>query len=153
LTFDEGTMFKALARVYSSTMNDHAVPGGGYLFEFRGKRSLRETARWVTGAGLVVAGVAVAAIGTASHSFLSVPLGIAIAVLGAILLVLHAATRSESKPGSAPARTGKQRIKSLHQENVKESVASELALLADLHSQGALTPEEFVAAKRRVLGI
>jgi hypothetical protein len=134
-------------------MNDHAVPGGGYLFEFRGNGPLRETGRWVTGAGLVVAGVAVAVIGTASHSFLSMPLGIAVAVLGGVLLVLHAATRNTSKPGSAPARAGKQRINSLHQENVKESVASELALLADLHSQGALTPEEFVAAKRRVLGI
>ncbi|WP_373427007.1 SHOCT domain-containing protein [Pseudarthrobacter siccitolerans] len=134
-------------------MNDHAVSGGGYLFEFRGKRPLRGTARWVTGAGLAVAGVAVAAIGTASHSFLSMPLGIAVAVLGAILLVLHAATRSQSKPGSAPARTRRHRIQNLHQENVKESVASELALLAELHAQGALTPEEFVAAKRRVLGI
>ncbi|MDQ0672780.1 hypothetical protein QFZ36_000341 [Pseudarthrobacter siccitolerans] len=94
-----------------------------------------------------------AAIGTASHSFLSMPLGIAVAVLGAILLVLHAATRSQSKPGSAPARTRRHRIQNLHQENVKESVASELALLAELHAQGALTPEEFVAAKRRVLGI
>ncbi|WP_373427760.1 SHOCT domain-containing protein [Arthrobacter sp. W4I7] len=77
------------------------------------------------------------------------PLGIAVAVLGAVLLVLHAATRSHSKPGSAPARTRRHRI----QENVKESLASELALLAELHAQGALTPEEFVAAKRRVLGI
>src|SRR5215217_5649377 len=128
-------------------MNEHAVPSetGRYLFEFKGGRPLRETARWVTGAGLAVAGVAVAVIGTASHSFLSMPLGIAVAVLGGILLVLHAATGNKSKPGSAPAQARQHRFTSLHKGHVKESVALQLVLLADLHSQGALTAEEFVA--------
>ena len=35
----------------------------------------------------------------------------------------------------------------------KESVAADLAVLANLYSQGALTAEEFVAAKRRILDI
>jgi len=32
------------------------------------------------------------------------------------------------------------------------SLASELALLADLHARGSLTTEEFTAAKHRILG-
>ncbi|VXB29984.1 conserved hypothetical protein [Arthrobacter sp. 9AX] len=136
-------------------MNDHAVrrDAGAYFWEFGGRRPLRETARWVTGVSLAGAGAAIAIIGTASHTYLSIPLGIAVAVLGAIVLVLHLSARNRTRLVSAPGRTGKRRIKSLHVETATESVASELALLADLYSQGALTVEEFDAAKRRVLGI
>jgi hypothetical protein len=81
------------------------------------------------------------------------PLGIAVAVLGAILLFLYAVSRNKTKPASAPARAGKHRIKNARKASEKESIASELAVIANLYSQGALTPEEFVAAKRRVLGI
>jgi uncharacterized membrane protein YfcA len=136
-------------------MNEHTVPSntGGYLFEFRGKHPLRETARWVTGVGLAGVGVAIAVIGTASHSYLSMPLGIAVAVIGAIVLVLYAVTKNKTKPESAPARAGKHRTRSASKGIAKESIASELALIANLYSQGALSAEEFVAAKRRILDI
>lgn len=133
-------------------MNEHTVPSGGYLFEFRGKRPLSETARWVTGVGLAGVGVTIAVIGTASNSYLSMPLGIAMAVLGAIVLLLYAVTRNKTHPTSAPAQAGKHHIKNVSKVIAKDSIASELALLADLYSKGALSPEEFEAAKRRVLG-
>ncbi|MCQ6270838.1 hypothetical protein M8J71_10130 [Pseudarthrobacter sp. R1] len=95
-------------------MNEHTVPSeaGGYLFEFKGKHPLRETVRWVTGVGLAGTGVAIAVIGTASNSYLSMPLGIAIAVLGAIVLVMYVAAKNKAKPLSGPARVGKHHIKS-----------------------------------------
>lgn len=136
-------------------MNEHTVPSetGGYLFEFRGKRPLRETARWVSGVGLAGIGVAIAVIGTASNSYLSMPLGIAIAVVGAIVLVLYAATKNKSKPVSASARAGMHHLKMAKRVTAKESVAADLALVASLYSQGELTAEEFAAAKRRILDI
>jgi hypothetical protein len=136
-------------------MNEHTVPSeaGGYLFEFKGKHPLRETARWVTGVGLAGVGVAIAVIGTASNSYLSMPLGIAIAILGAIVLVMYAVAKNKRKPLSVPARVGKHHIKSASKVTAKESVAADLALIANLYSQGALTAEEFVVAKRRILDI
>ncbi|MBT2521164.1 hypothetical protein [Arthrobacter sp. ISL-28] len=136
-------------------MNDHAVPSetGRYLFEFRGKHPLRETLRWVVGVGIAGVGVAIAVIGTASNSYLSMPLGIAMAVLGATVLVLYAVTKNKTKPASATTQSVKHRIKNTSNVTAKESIASELALIANLYSQGALSAEEFVAAKRRVLDI
>lgn len=136
-------------------MNEHTVPSetGGYLFEFRGKHPLRETARWVSGVGLAGVGVAIAVIGTASNSYLSMPLGIAIAVVGATVLVLYAVTKNKSKPVSASARAGMHHLKNATRVTAKESVAADLALVASLYSQGALTAEEFAAAKRRILDI
>ncbi|MGN7150422.1 SHOCT domain-containing protein [Arthrobacter sp. SAFR-179] len=132
-------------------MNEHAVPNpaGGYLFEFKGKRPLRETARWVSGVGLVCAGVAIAIIGNVIHSYLSMPLGIAVAVLGAIVLVLHAMTKSRTRAvAAASGHAGKRHVNG----NIgQDSVAADLALLADLYSRGALSAEEFSAAKRRIL--
>lgn len=133
-------------------MNEHAVPNhaGGYLFEFKRKRPLRETARWVSGAGLVWAGVAIAITGNVIHSYLSMPLGIAVAVLGAIMLVLHAMTKSPTRAvAAASGQAGKRHVK--NGNTGRDSVAAELALLADLYSRGALSAEEFSAAKRRVL--
>ena len=133
-------------------MNEHAVPSpdDGYLFEFKGKHPLRETARWVSGVGLVCAGVAIAIIGTAFHSYLSMPLGIAVAVLGAIVLVLYALTKSRTKATAAAfGRVGKRHVKA--ESTGPHSVAADLALLADLYSRGALSTEEFSAAKRRIL--
>lgn len=124
---------------------------GGSLFEFGGKRALRETAQWVTGVGLAGVGVAVVVLGTASGSHLSMPLGIAVAALGAILLFLYAVTRNKTRQASASARAGSLWTKSVSKDNENGSIASELALLADLGSPGALTAEEFVAAKRRIL--
>jgi len=133
-------------------MNEHAVPSpaDGYLFEFKGKHPLRETARWVSGVGLVCAGVAIAIIGTAFHSYLSMPLGIAVAVLGAIMLVLYALTKSRTKVATAASdRAGKRHVK--NGSTGPHSVAADLALLAELYSRGALSTEEFSAAKRRIL--
>ncbi|QDG62996.1 hypothetical protein DC347_21175 [Pseudarthrobacter sp. AG30] len=133
-------------------MNEHAVPNpaGGYLFEFKGKRPLRETARWVSGVGLVCTGVAIAIIGNVIHSYLSMPLGIAVAVLGAIMLVLHAMTKSRTRAvAAASGPSGKRHVENGNTR--RDSVAAELALLADLYSRGALSAEEFSAAKRRVL--
>jgi len=132
-------------------MSEHVVGSGGSLIEFRGKRPLRETAQWVTGVGLAGVGVAIAVLGTASGSYLSMPLGIAVAVLGAIVLFLYAATRNKTRKASASARAGTLWTKSASKEKANGSIASELALLADLYSRGALTAEEFVAAKRRIL--
>lgn len=132
-------------------MDEHVVGTGGSLFEFGGKRPLRETAQWVSGVGLAGGGVAIAAVGTASGSYLSMPLGIAVAVLGAIVLFLYAVTRNKTRKASASAHAGRLWSKNVRKGNANESIASELALLADLYSRGALTPEEFVAAKRRIL--
>lgn len=145
-------MFREQPRVYLHPLNEHTVPSdvGGYLFEFRRTRPLRETARWVTGLGLVLAGVAISVIGNASSSYMSLPLGIPIAVLGIILLTTYAYDRNKSNRTS-PARTSKHRTRSSRKANGKESLASELALLADLYSRGALTRGEFEAAKRRLL--
>jgi uncharacterized membrane protein YfcA len=136
-------------------MNEHTVPSeiGGYLFEFRGKRPLRETARWITGLGLFIGGVAIAVIGNASSSYLSIPLGIAVAVLGVTLLIAYAFSRNKTNLESAPVRAGKRRVQRVSKVSAKGSLASELALLADLYSQGALSPGEFEAAKRRILDI
>lgn len=133
-------------------MNEHTVPSdvGGYLFEFRRTRPLRETARWVTGLGLVLAGVAISVIGNGSSSYMSLPLGIAMAVLGIILLTTYAYDRNKANRAS-PAQASKHRTRSSRKANGKESLASELALLADLYSRGALTRGEFEAAKRRLL--
>jgi hypothetical protein len=81
------------------------------------------------------------------------PLGIAIAVVGAIVLVLYAATKNKSKPVSASARARMHHLKMANRVTAKESVAADLALVASLYSQGALTAEEFAAAKRRILDI
>lgn len=133
-------------------MSEHVVGSGGSLIEFRGKRPLRETAQWVTGVGLAGVGVAIAVLGTASGFYLSMPLGIAVAVLGAVVLFFYAATRNKTRKASASARAGTLWTKSASKEKANGSIASELALLADLYSRGALTAEEFVAAKRRILG-
>lgn len=131
-------------------MNEHVI-GTGSVFEFRGKRPLRETAQWVVGLGLAGAGVAIAVLGTASGSYLSMPLGIAVAVLGAIVLFLYAVTRNTTRKASPSAHEGSAWTKNVREKDANISMASELALLADLYSRGALTAEEFVTAKRRIL--
>ena len=148
-------MFNAQARVYPSRMNEHAVPRevGGYLFEFRGKRPLRDTARWAAGVCLSGAGAALVVIGIASQSLLSVPLGIAAGVLGALVLLVQAFSANKARPFGAPAHAGKHRVMKAGKVREEESVASQLGLIANLYSQGALTREEFVAAKRRTLDI
>ena len=106
-------------------MNDRVVGTGGSLFEFGGKRGLRETAQWVTAAGLACVGVAIAVLGTASGSYLSMPLGIAVAVLGAILLFLYAITRNKTRKAPASTRAGRHWPKSASKEKANGSIASE----------------------------
>lgn len=132
-------------------MNEHAVGTGGSLFEFGAKRPLHETAQWVSGVALAGVGVATAVLGTASGSYLSMPLGIAVAVLGSILLFLYAVRMNKTRKESASTRVRRLWTKGVGTENANISIASDLALLADLYSRGALTAEEFVAAKRRIL--
>ncbi len=127
-------------------MNEQAVPNeaGGYLFELGGKRPLGRTALQVAGLGAVISGVAIAFVANPSGYF-AIPLAIAIVVLGVLLLMAYALgnTSQRRKKRSTPAHA---------KASADDSVASNLALLADLYSRGALSPEEFVAAKRRVLG-
>ncbi len=151
----ENGVFSGEGRVYPSHMNEHTAPSGtgGFFFEFRGKHPLRETAGWVSGVGLAGAGMAIAVIGTASHSHISMPLGIAVAVLGAILLFLYAVARSTTKPAPVSSAAGKHRVKNAGRAAAQESPAADLVVIAKLYSQGALTAEEFAAAKRRILGI
>jgi hypothetical protein len=92
-------------------------------------------------------------IGIASQSLLSVPLGIAAGVLGALVLLVQAFSANKARPLGAPAQAGKHRVMKAGKVREEESVASQLALIANLYSQGALTREEFVAAKRRTLDI
>lgn len=64
---------------------------------------------------------------------------------------------TEAAPTEAPAQVVAQQDRpQIHQgqaETVSVTVASELKSLAELHSCGALTSEEFAAAKRRVLNM
>lgn len=120
------------------------------MFEFGRRRPLRETARWMTGLGLVMGGVVIMFIGNASSSYLSLPLGIAIAVLGVILLMTYAFDK-DRKNRTSPVQASRHRSRSSPRVRGKNSIASDLATLADLFSQGALTRREFDAAKRRLL--
>lgn len=81
-------------------MNEHTVPHdmGGYLFESGRRRPLRQTAVRMAGLGLAIGGVAISVIGNASSSYLSFPLGIAVAVLGVILLITHAYDKNKKRP-------------------------------------------------------
>ena len=134
-------------------MNEHTVPGetGGYLFQFKGKYPIRDAARWITGVGLACLGAAIMVVGTASNSSLSMPLGIATAVLGAIMLVLYLAARSNTKRMLSGARARKGHAGRRATSTAGDALAADLTLLADLYAQGALTAEEFAAAKRRLL--
>lgn len=127
-------------------MNEHVVPWapGGHLCEYRdGDQGLGRTAVQLAGLCRVASGVVITVVGTTLGQ-LSFILGIVIALLGATLLVTFTVDYSKLlrrfKLPHTPA-SGSPNV----------SVASELALLADLRSSGALSPEEFTAAKRRIL--
>ncbi|WP_426989994.1 SHOCT domain-containing protein [Pseudarthrobacter sp. Y6] len=83
------------------------------------------------------------------------PLGIALGVLAITLLIAYAVSSSSrrQKPEPAPtaARAGGHKVRAGKMRGEK-SLAAELALLAELHTKGALSDEEFSAAKRRILG-
>lgn len=102
----------------------------------------------------VVAGVIIAVLANTTEPFRT-PLGIALGVLAITLLIAYAVNSSSRRHKLEPAAT-ESRIGG-HQAMVgkirgKKSLAAELALLAELHANGALSDEEFSAAKRRILG-
>lgn len=145
-------MFNECSQDYPRQMNQHAVSTepGGYTFAFSISR------RWlrVAGSCAVAAGAIVAAVATATEPFRA-PLGIALGVLAITLLVAIAVKSSSQGQKSEPARTDAlpdgHRIM-LGRMRRRSSLAAELAFLAELHAKGALTDEEFRAAKLRTLG-
>jgi hypothetical protein len=144
-------MFNACAQGYPRQMNQHAVSTepGGYLFAFSISR------RWLRVAGLwaVASGVFIAVMANAAEPFRA-PLGIALGVL-AITLLIGIAVKNSSRgrsPESARTEAHAGHRAMLAKMRGRRSVAAELALLAELHAKGALTDEEFSAAKRRILG-
>lgn len=133
-------------------MNEQAVPAGsgGYIFAFSISR------KWVRTALLcaVAAGVVVTVLANAEGTF-RIPLGIALVVLAVTILGAYARNTSgrQQKPdGTVPTRAASHRRVVLGGIRSNRSLASELALLADLHARGSLTTEEFTAAKHRILG-
>ncbi|OFI36730.1 hypothetical protein BIU82_11640 [Arthrobacter sp. SW1] len=102
----------------------------------------------------VVAGVVIAAVASAAEPF-RIPLGIALGVLVITLAVAFAGKRSSGQQArevpSADTHAGVPRTV-LRKLRGRKPVAAELALLAELHAKGALSDEEFSAAKRRTLG-
>lgn len=59
--------------------------------------------------------------------------------------------RVETKPASPLTTAGTQLIKNVSVVGERELLASQFVLLANLYSQGLLTPDEFASAKRRIL--
>ncbi len=139
-------------RGYSRQMNEHAVPNdaGGYTFAFSiSGRSFR-----IAGLYAVASAAVIAVLANATEPFRA-PVGIALGVLTVTLLTAFAFKRSSQRQKVArtptQARTGRHHV-TVGKTRVEKSLASELALLADLHARGALSDAEFSAAKRRVLG-
>jgi hypothetical protein len=148
-------MVNGPTRGYSRHMNEHAVSteAGGYIFAFSISRmSLR-----IAGLFAVSAGVIIAVVANATEPFRA-PLGIALGVLAITLLIAHVVNSSSRRQKLEPApttdigdaRTTGYQVK-VGKIRSRKSVASELALLADLRMKGALSDEEFSAAKRRIL--
>jgi hypothetical protein len=145
-------MFNERPRDYSRQMNQHAVStdAEGYLFAFNISRaSLR-----IAGLCAVSAGVIIAVLANTTEPFRA-PLGIMMGVLTITLVIAYAFNRSSQRqklgPGSTPSRAGGHQVTG-GKARFKKSLASDLALLADLHAKGALSDAEFTAAKRRILG-
>lgn len=145
-------MFNEYSQGYPRQMNQHAVStdSGGYLFAFSISRSWLR----IAGSCAVAAGVVVAVVANATEPFRA-PLGIALGVLAATLLIAYSVSSSSrrQKPEPAPPATrtrGHQVV--IGRMRGRKSLASELVLLTDLHAKGALSDEEFKAAKHRILG-
>jgi hypothetical protein len=98
--------------------------------------------------------VVIAIVANATEPFRA-PLGIALGVLAITLLIALAVKSSSRRQAAEPASTeapkGGPRTM-LGTIRRKRSVAAELALLAELHAKGALSDEEFSAAKLGALG-
>jgi hypothetical protein len=131
-------------------MNEHLVSteADGYTFTIGLSRaSLRIAALCA-----VVAGTILGVLVNATEPF-RVPLGIALGVLAITLLIAYAVHGSSRphKTEPAPAKRSGRRHVMVGKMTGKKSLAAELALLAELHGRGALSDEEFSAAKRRIL--
>lgn len=145
-------MFNECSQGYPLQMNQHAfsTEPGGYILAFSISR------KWLRIAGLcaVAAGIVIAVVGNATEPFRA-PLGIALGVL-AITLLIAIAMKSPSRGKTAERGRNKAGPRSrritLGRMRGRRSVAAELALLAELHAKGALSDEEFSAAKLRTLG-
>jgi hypothetical protein len=131
-------MFKKRSQGYSRQMNEFGI----------GRTTLR-----IAGLCAVVAGAILAVLINATEPF-RVPLGIALGVLAITLLIAYAVTSSSRAHELKPAPTKRiwERQVMFGKITGKKSLAAELALLAELHRSGALSDEEFSAAKRRILG-
>ncbi|WP_458778605.1 SHOCT domain-containing protein [Arthrobacter sp. D3-16] len=132
-------------------MNEHLVSAEdeGYTFTFGISRmTLR-----IAGLGAVAAGAILAVLINAREPF-RVPLGIALGVLAITLLIAYALKSSPRPHALDPAPTDRSSVRQVMFGKItgKKSLATELALLAELHRSGALSDEEFSAAKRRILG-
>jgi hypothetical protein len=143
-------MFKKRSQGYSRQMNEHLVSAEaeGYTFTF----GISGTTLRIAGLCAVVAGTILAVLINATEPF-RIPLGIALGVLAITLLIAFAVNSSsrahELNPG--PTKRTRERQVMFGKITGKKSLAAELALLAELHRSGALTEEEFRAAKRRIL--
>ena len=133
-------------------MNQHAVStqSDGVIF------ALSISRRWlrVAGSCAVASGAVIAIVANSTEPFRA-PLGIALGVLAMTLLIAFAVKSPSRRQAAEPASTkiGKSGPRTvLGTMRRKRSVAAELALLAELHAKGALSDEEFTAAKLRTLG-
>ncbi len=144
-------MFKKRSQGYSRQMNEHLVSAEaeGYTFTF----GISRTTLRIAGLCAVVAGAILAVLSNATEPF-RVPLGIALGVLAVTLLIAFAVNSSSRAHERRPAPTKRIRERQVMFGKItgKRSLAAELALLAELHRSGALSDEEFRAAKRRILG-
>jgi Short C-terminal domain len=138
-------MFKKSSQGYSRQMNERLVSAEaeGYPFTFGiSRRALR-----IAGLRAVVIAATLAVL-----IKFRIPSGIALRVLGIILLITYVDSSSGTHELSpAPTKRTKERQVMFGKTTGKKSLAADLALLAELHRSGALSEEEFSAAKRRIL--
>lgn len=144
-------MFRKRSEGYSRHMNQHLVSAEaeGYTFTFGISRSSLR----IAGLCAVVAGAILAVLINATEPF-RIPLGIALGVLAITPLIAYAVNSSSRAHELKPAPTKRTRERQVMAGKImgKKSLAADLALLAELHGSGALSDEEFSAAKRRILG-
>lgn len=142
-------MFKKSSQGYSRQMNEHLVSAEaeGYTFTFGiSRRALR-----IAGLCAVVIATTLAVLINATEPF-RIPLGIALGVLAIILLITYVNSSSRTHEHSpAPTKRTRERQVMFGKTTGKKSLAADLALRAELHRSGALSEEEFSAAKRRIL--
>lgn len=144
-------MFKKRPQGYSRQMNEHLVSAEaeGYTFTF----GISGTTLRIAGLCAVVAGAILAVLINATDPF-RIPLGIALGVLSITLLIAYAVSSSSRahELNPAPAERNREHGVMFGRITGKKSLVTELALPAELHRSGALSDEEFSAAKRRILG-